>query len=148
MRVVGVAVAVVLLMLAASSVSARIGVGIVAGDPTALNLRFWSRGHSGFDVAVGRSWPRGGGLAVYADYLYGSRGSNAKDFDGALQYYVGAGMLLVLTDGYEGEFGIRVPLGLDYVFASGRFDIFAEIAPTLLSHGFAVGAGLGVRYIF
>jgi hypothetical protein len=65
-------------------------------------------------------------------------------------YYVGIGARLKATEG-DSRIGVRVPLGLDYVFDDTPIDIFFEIAPILdlaPSTDFRLNGSLGLRYFF
>jgi hypothetical protein len=47
--------------------------------------------------------------------------------------------------------GVRVPIGLDYLFSDAPIDIFLEIVPILdlaPATEFDLGGGIGIRYWF
>jgi hypothetical protein len=49
------------------------------------------------------------------------------------------------------NFGVRIPLGLDYYFSGAPFDIFATVVPVLViipSTDFALEAAVGFRFWF
>jgi hypothetical protein len=51
----------------------------------------------------------------------------------------------------QNRLGVRVPLGLDYLFARSHLEMFFEVAPILdlaPSTDLRVNAGLGIRYYF
>ena len=63
--------------------------------------------------------------------------------------YVGIGGRVVLAD--NPSFGIRIPVGIDYLFADAPIDIFLELVPIMdLSPktDFGIGGGIGIRYWF
>ena len=68
---------------------------------------------------------------------------------GKLPIYVGIGGRVVLAD--NPSFGIRIPVGIDYLFADAPIDIFLELVPIMdLSPktDFGIGGGIGIRYWF
>jgi len=47
--------------------------------------------------------------------------------------------------------GLRIPVGLEYIFSGERVDIFLEIVPLLdlvPDTDFSLNGGIGVRYFF
>ena len=64
------------------------------------------------------------------DYLFHSR-TFQESVEGGLPIYYGFGARVLLHSGDDSKFGLRVPFGLDFFVAGGRFDIFVEIAPIL-----------------
>jgi len=68
---------------------------------------------------------------------------------GELPLYFGIGGRAVLRN--DPILGVRVPVGLAYMFESAPLDIIAEVAPILNlipSTDFDLGSGLGVRFRF
>jgi hypothetical protein len=68
---------------------------------------------------------------------------------GRLIPYVGVGGKTALSE--DLYLGLRLPLGLIYLFDKAPVDIFIEIAPSVLlfpETNFDAGAGIGVRYWF
>ena len=78
-------------------------------------------------------------------------GSGLAEADvGRMLFYAGIGGR-VKAEEDDSRIGVRVPLGLDYVFAGPPLDVFFEVAPVLdVAPGtdFRVNGGIGIRYYF
>ena len=89
-----------------------------------------------------------GDVLLQADYVW--HFFNAISVSkGKLPIYVGIGGRVVLAD--NTSFGIRIPVGIDYLFADAPIDIFLELVPIMdLSPetDFGIGGGIGIRYWF
>jgi len=126
------------------------GLGITAGEPTGVSLKFWSGSRTALDVAVGWSLDESEWVYAHADYLW-HRYDLEIEFPGALPFYVGAGARVLLHEGDESRVGLRVPIGLDYLTDDRRFDLFLEVAPVVdlvPDTEFTLTGGIGARYYF
>ena len=138
-------------MLICSSVSAKdrnFGLGIILGQPTGLSAKLWTGKNTAIDAALAWSFTGNGALYVHADYLL-------HNFDlirvekGQLPVYFGIGARVMLAS--NAGVGVRIPIGLNYLFAGAPLDIFLEVVPVLdlvPSTAFTVNGGIGVRYFF
>jgi hypothetical protein len=66
-------------------------------------------------------------------------------------YYCGIGARILLRDGHDSRFGVRIPIGLDYVFEDARIDVFIEVAPIvnlIPDTEFNLTDGVGARFWF
>ena len=130
------------------SQSRGFGLGIVLGEPTGLSAKLWTGSSNAFDFAAAWSFKGDGQLLLQADYVWHSF-DLIRVSSGRLPLYYGIGGRIIFAD--DPLLGIRIPLGLNYQFASAPIDIFAEIVPILdliPSTDFDLGGGLGVRFWF
>lgn len=140
-----------------SSAHARkgFGIGMVVGAPTGLSVKKWF-GNNAVDAAAGWS---SDAFHVHADYLF----HDSSLTKGNVPIHFGIGGRLKFEDedhnkGHHNDdddgdtrLGLRIPLGINYIFAKHPFDIFAEIAPVLdlvPETDFSLDAGVGVRFYF
>jgi len=129
----------------------HIGLGVMAGEPTGLSLKAWSDGRHAVDAAAGWSLGDEGWFYVHADYLWHSYDFDPGDLEGTLPWYVGVGGRARLKDGDDSEVGVRIPVGLDYVFKDLPLDVFIEVAPIfdlVPDTDYDVSGGIGIRYYF
>jgi hypothetical protein len=138
-------IAVVLGMLAANGLAKekeftprQFGIGIIAGEPTGLSVKYWLDDTQAIDGAAAWSFWDDDGFQLHADYLWHNFDLiDAGGVEGKLPVYYGVGARLKFEEdngkGDDGDtvFGIRVPLGISYLFEQGRLDVFAEIVPVL-----------------
>ena len=132
----------------------RFGAGIVLGEPTGVSLKYWLNDTLAFDGAIGASL-HDDPDDLSSFYLHGDILWHKFDLisvsRGKLPVYIGAGVLARFRDHRDDQAGIRIPVGLSYLFDNAPVDIFAEIAPAL---DIAPGArgeitgGIGVRFWF
>ena len=125
------------------------GLGIIAGEPTGLSAKIWLSQRSALDLAAAWSFQDETALHLHADYV-------AHFFDlikvskGKLPLYAGVGGRVKF--GEHDEFvGIRVPVGLAYLFAGVPVDAFVEIVPLLEltpETELRLNAAIGARYFF
>jgi hypothetical protein len=127
----------------------KVGLGIILGEPTGLSAKIWTGKTTAFDAAA--AWSFGtdnGSLHLHADFLKHKFG--VLDVNkGQLPLYFGLGAKVVLAN--DPVIGVRVPLGISYIFADGTFDTFLEVVPVLNlipSTDFDVDAAIGLRYYF
>jgi outer membrane protein OmpA-like peptidoglycan-associated protein len=133
-----------------------IGIGMKIGEPLSLNLKYWMTDKIAICGDVGTGW--GGADAddylnfsvspvVACDLLYHLTFFNLSS--GELPLYAGLGLRYFLGNDDE-DLGIRVPLGITYIFDTAPIDIFLEWAPTyvLEYEEFKQSAGIGFRYYF
>jgi len=144
-----------LVVLAAGEAAAQsrdFGLGFIVGEPTGISGKAWQSRTTAFDFAVAWSFSHDDALHLHADYLR-HRFGVIEVSRGQLPIYYGIGGRLRFNDtGNEDvEFGVRFPVGLDYLFPSDPIDIFLEIVPILdlvEETDFELNASLGARYWF
>jgi hypothetical protein len=149
-RILSVFVLMTLLLAgAAAAQTGSFGLGIILGEPTGISFKQWLSDRNALDGAAAWSFGNVSAFHVHMDYLY--HGPLSADIDhGGFLYYVGIGGRLKATEG-DSRIGIRIPLGLDYVFDDTPIDIFFEVAPILdlaPSTDFRMNGSLGLRYFF
>lgn len=134
----------------AGSNNSGFGLGIMLGEPSGLSGKLWTGGVTAFDFGLAWSTGNNSGMALHADYLLHKMDMINVD-KGALPFYYGIGFRYRDRDNSDDNFGIRVPLGLDYLFAQSAFDVFFEVVPILdLSPDtdFKFNVAIGGRYFF
>lgn len=141
--------AVILAALIPSPARADIGIGIIAGEPTGFSFKWWNDDDTAIDAAVG--WSLGDNdFYAHCDYLW-HRMIEDEKIGGSAPLYYGIGARIILGDEKASKFGVRIPIGVDYRFDNGRFDVFVEIAPVfnvLPETDFDLSGGVGARFYF
>lgn len=126
------------------------GLGIILGEPTGVSFKIGRTGRNAIDGAVAWSMSGDNDLHLQGDWLY-------NDFDlipvgkGQLPFYVGIGGRVRFREGRDDDIGIRIPVGLNYIFDSSPFDAFFEIVPILdlaPDTEFDLNAAIGGRFFF
>jgi len=154
-----IAMIAIVLAMAAANVHAidGLGVGVIVGEPTGLSLKYWLDDEHAVDGAAAWSFWDHDGFQIHADYLWHNFDLiDPGSLSGKLPVYYGVGARLKLEDDerrHDGDtvFGIRVPLGISYLFADAPFDLFAEVVPVLdLSPDvdLDINLAIGVRVYF
>jgi len=139
---------VILLQLNTPAQNKRFGLGIILGEPTGLSAKLWTTSENAFDFAAAWSFKGDGHLLLQADYVW-HMFDLIRVSPGKLPFYVGIGGRVILRD--DPDVGVRVPFGLDYIFADAPVDIFFELAPILdlaPETDFDLGGGIGARFWF
>jgi hypothetical protein len=129
------------------------GLGFMVGEPSGLNAKIWTGSRTAFDAGVALSLNQDSGVAAHVDYLWHVHDLSSKD-RAMVPFYYGIGVRYRDRDSTESKsdnFGVRIPLGLDYLFARSGFDIFFELVPVLdlaPDQEFNVNLAAGGRYFF
>ncbi len=126
----------------------KFGLGIILGEPTGLIAKYWTSRTTAFDVAGSWSFEGKNSFHLHADYLFHSFNLIKVD-SGKLPFYYGFGFRVSLKD--DTRLGIRIPVGLSYMFEKTPIDIFMEIGPVMdiiPATVFRVSAFIGFRYYF
>ena len=124
-----------------------LGLGLILGEPTGISAKLWLGDLHAVDAAVAWSFPDDA-FYVHANYLFHITDLISVD-TGQLPVYFGVGGKISLRD--DPRVGVRVPVGLNYLFESTPLDAFVEIAPGIglyPSTRFDLGAAIGIRYYF
>lgn len=127
------------------------GAGVTLGEPIGASVKYWFNNTMAIDGALGWSYRDDTDLYLHSDVLW-------HDFNlipvsqGRLPFYFGVGALVRFRHGHhDNQAGIRVPVGVSYMFENAPVDVFVEIAPALdvapSLHGEVTG-GIGIRYWF
>ena len=125
-----------------------LGLGIILGEPTGVSFKIWTGSNTAFDGAVAWSFINGGAFHVHADYLLHSFNLIHVE-SGRLPVYYGIGGRIKFLD--DAGIGVRVPVGLVYLFDNAPIDIFLEVVPILdlaPKTDFKINAAIGGRYFF
>ncbi|RKZ12307.1 hypothetical protein DRQ53_03080 [bacterium] len=126
------------------------GAGIILGEPTGLDAKMWLGEDSALQAAVAWSTSSNSSLHLHLDYIL-------HKFDvfnvssGSLPLYFGVGGRLKFRDDKDDQIGIRVPIGVSYMFANDPFDLFLEVVPILElvpDTDFGMNAAVGGRWYF
>ncbi len=136
----------------------KLGLGLILGEPTGFTVKYWLDEEHAIDGAAAWSFWDGDGLHLHSDFLWHNFDllEEVAGGDGKLPVYFGVGARLKFRDDAgrdhdenETIFGIRVPIGISYIFENHPVDLFAEVAPILdLAPDVEVNVNLavGVRF--
>ncbi|MEX0646566.1 MAG: hypothetical protein WEA56_00770 [Balneolaceae bacterium] len=124
------------------------GLGIMFGEPTGITVKTWNNERSAFDI--GAAWSLSGrneAIHLHADYLLHTWFTDIEN--GRLALYYGFGGRIIFAD--DATAGVRIPIGLNYIFPNIPFDLFVEAVPILdfaPDTEFAGNGAVGIRYYF
>lgn len=154
------------LLVPANAQQSGFGLGIMLGEPTGLSGKLWTGGENaiGMGLAWGGLGSPGGYLHMHADYLW-HKMDLIPVSKGKLPLYFGIGARLRIwddngyydngkwedDDGGRAELGVRLPVGLAYLFDGAPVDIFLEVVPVLdliPDTDVSLNAAIGARYWF
>jgi len=124
------------------------GLGIILGEPTGVSFKNWVGQREAFDVAVAWSFEGEGAIHIHADYLFHNfRLFHIEKGNLVLYYGIGARVKTV----HKTQVGVRIPLGLSYLFEKDPVEIFFELGPIMNLTPktlFRMTTGIGIRYYF
>ena len=127
-----------------------LGLGLILGEPTGISVKTWLTRTTAFDLAAAWSFEDEGSFDVHGDYLV----HNYEVFKmnrGALPLYYGLGGRVRDGRTIDPNVGIRLPVGIEYLFPDATFDLFLEAVPVLdltPSTRLDLNASIGARYFF
>jgi hypothetical protein len=129
----------------------KLGVGIILGEPIGASVKYFFNDTLAIDGAAGWSDHEHSNLYLHSDVLW-------HNYDllpvsrGRLPVYFGVGGLVRFRNHDEdNQVGVRVPVGLSYLFDNVPLDVFAEIGPAIdvaPSVRGEITGGVGVRFWF
>jgi Protein of unknown function (DUF3996) len=133
------------------SYAGRFGAGVIVGEPTGVSLKYWLNDTMAVDGAVGGSFDDDTVFYMASDVLW-------HNFElipvpqGRMPVYIGVGGLVRFRDdNQDDEAGVRIPVGVSYMFENAPVDIFVEVGPAVDIvpdvRGDLTG-GIGVRFWF
>ena len=103
-----------------------LGVGVALGQPMGASAKYWMSSTTAIDGFAGYHFNNN--FDLHADYLWHSFSSFSVS-QGRLPFYLGLGGRVNLGD--DSHFGMRLPLGLSYLFPTDPIEAFVEIAPVV-----------------
>ncbi len=127
----------------------KLGLGVMFGNPTGLNGKYWLNDDHAVDGAFGLSIGEHTEGSLHGDYLLHKKGVLVFNEVHPLDLYYGVGGRMEFADTIQ--LGLRVPVGIAHMFDNQRADLFGEIAPILDfvgTNGLEISLGVGARYYF
>ena len=118
----------VLLFSGAATAEEQFGLGVTVGVPTGVNGKYFLDKYNALDAGFGWSVDSDHDFHIYADYLYHFY-SLINAGAGETPIYLGVGTRAVFRDHKDNKAGFRFPLGVEHLFKSAPFGVFAEIVP-------------------
>jgi hypothetical protein len=139
-------------------------IGVIFGEPTGITAKFLLQNNHAIDAGLALSFDSY--VLLYSDYLFQFPGAfgSSTEFAKQLKPYVGVGAEFLFdentgryNDHYFGNssasigFGIRIPLGVEWVALDAPIGVFVELVPGVGiapgTYGFVQG-GVGARLYF
>jgi hypothetical protein len=128
-----------------------LGLGIIIGEPTGPCFKYWLSDKSAVDGAIAWSFDKRGSLHLHADYLLHCF-SFIDVEKGRLPFYYGIGGRVKFGHlDNDDRLGVRIPIGLEYLFSDAPPGVFIEIVPILdliPDTEIDYNAAIGIRYYF
>jgi hypothetical protein len=126
-----------------------LGLGVMLGNPTGLNGKYWLGNNRAVDGGLAYSFGRHTDLSIHSDYLLHNDSAFYLNDTHPLDLYYGIGGRMEFAD--DIEIGVRIPVGLVHKMNDGEADIFGEIAPIVdlfTKTGLEIHFAIGARYYF
>ncbi len=133
----------------------KFAIGVIAGDPDGITGKYMMKNGRAIDAGFGWKTKGDNEYHIYGDYLF-YKYDLVKVPHGKLTLYFGGGARYITyrEDGEkkkDDKFGIRIPVGIEYLFWNSSLGIFLELVPVLNltpDTDFEFGSGIGVRFFF
>jgi hypothetical protein len=125
------------------------GLGIIIGEPTGISMKGWLSSTTAVDAGLAWSFAGETALHLHADYLLHS--FDVFETSETIPLYYGIGARIKLGDHDNNLFGVRMVVGISYIFKNAPVDLFMEVAPILdltPETKLRANAGLGARFYF
>jgi len=138
----------VMILAGSAAAQGNFGLGIILGEPTGVSAKLWITDRTAVDVAAAWSFSNEAAFHLHADYLFHNFDLIAVE-KGKLPVHFGIGARAKFED--DSKFGVRIPVGLTYIFDGAPVDIFFEVVPILdlaPDTEFTANAAVGIRYFF
>jgi hypothetical protein len=114
------------------------GVGVMLGEPSGVSAKYWISETEAVSGGLAYSIAGHDAMQVHADYLiHHFDVTRIDESDGRLPVYFGIGgrFKLAHDEGRgkddDARLGVRLPLGITFLFAHVPFDVFGEVAPII-----------------
>jgi hypothetical protein len=125
-----------------------LGLGIIVDEPTGISTKLWTGENTAIDAEI--AWSQDGDdfFYLHGDFLFHDQ-HLSQDVKGKFLTYYGIGAKVEFAD--SNELGLRIPLGVDYIFPKAPLDVFFEIVPLLDLVPATEGdlkAAIGIRFVF
>jgi hypothetical protein len=127
-----------------------LGAGILLGEPSGLSLKLWTSPYTAWAGGFGYSLRKESDFHGHLDYLWHKVRPLGPEVSRTPLFY-GIGARWRANDEGDDTLGIRIPWGLEHLFANSNFDVFVELVPiidVLPELDFGVNVGAGARYFF
>ncbi len=128
----------------------RFGIGVIAGEPTGITAKYMLDDESAIDAGIGWETSGDNEFHIYGDYLYHMY-DLIKVPHGKLPLYFGVGARFIDRDKKDDKFGVRIPVGIEYLFETVSLGAFLELVPVLEltpDTDFEVEGVIGIRFFF
>ena len=129
----------------------EVSIGMAAPAPSGLSAKFWMSRDTAIDVFS--EWDTTDKhFQMHADYLMHDFEQFEFETEGtSMPLYFGLGLRLRTTESSATHIGIRIPIGVSYLWGIAPIDFFAEVGPRaniIPQTSFAVDIMVGLRYRF
>lgn len=137
-----------------------LGLGVIVGEPTGVSIKNWVSERHAIDAAAAWSFSENDSIQLHADYLIHDFSLlRPEGLTGRMPVYVGLGARVKLkeSDNTGGRnvdddlVGVRIPVGVSYLFNDAAVELFAELVPILdvaPDSDFDINAAIGARLYF
>jgi len=126
-----------------------LGIGITAGEPTGVSLKYFFSENAAIDATAGASFIDETALHLHFDVLWHFDDQPGED-DSPWEALFGFGFRYKFGEDDELA-GLRVPFGTTYAIGQSQFVGFLEIVPVInfgTGEDFTANAAVGVHYFF
>jgi hypothetical protein len=147
-------------MVFAAGAFEGIGVGAIVGEPTGISVKKWLSPTRAVDFAAAWSFSENDSLELHGDYLFHDFTLlKPQGIKGRMPVYTGLGVRVKLRDSgnsggrnaHDNLIGVRVPIGISYLFGDAPVDLFGELVPILdlaPDSRFDINLAFGARLYF
>ncbi|MBI1806448.1 MAG: hypothetical protein HYR76_05295 [Ignavibacteria bacterium] len=125
------------------------GIGILIGEPTGVSVKGWLNATNAIDAGVAWSFVRETSFHIHGDYLWHS--FDVFKSSEKIPLYYGIGGRIKTGRHQDTRLGLRVVVGVGYIFRNAPVDLFFEVAPIVdlaPSTELQGNVGLGARFFF
>jgi len=150
-HILAISFLVVLVLLPSLSLSQDrgFGIGVIVGEPTGISMKGWLSSKSALDFGLAWSFANETSFHVHGDYLLHS--FDVFKTKERIPLYYGIGGRIKTGRNEDARLGLRMVVGIGYLFRDAPIDLFLEVAPILdlaPSTDFRINAGFGGRFFF
>jgi hypothetical protein len=124
------------------------GLGIIVDEPTGISTKLWTGKSTAIDAEVAWSQDEDDFLYLHGDFLFHNL-HLSQEVKGKFLTYYGIGVKVEFAD--SNKVGLRIPLGIDYIFPKAPLDVFFEVVPLLElvpATESDLKAAVGIRFVF